>query len=166
MDSKSHNGKRIYADLQDHSLPGGGTVPPEIFVTPKKPDLVIVDDDKKVIELFELTCCGDTETLIKGAQNRKYDRYQHILDGINGDQDNPYKCKLSCFEVCALGNIPSHARQTIRYLVGKKASRATLLTLAKLSISTSYYIFNRRRIKEWGSPPPFERRLANSGKKA
>ena len=166
MDSKSHSGKRIYADLQDHSLPGGGTVPPGIFVTLKKPALVIVDDDKKVIELFELTCCGDTDTLIKGAQNRKYDRYQHTFDGINGDQDNPYKCKLSCFEVCALGNIPSHARQTIRYLVGKKASRATLLTLAKLSISTSYYIFNRRRIKEWGSPPPFERRLANSGKKA
>ena len=88
--SKSHSGKRIYADLQGHSLPGGGTIPPEIYVTPKEPDLVLVDDEKKVIELFELTCCGDTEELIQGAQNRKLLRYQHIRDGINNDDASKF----------------------------------------------------------------------------
>ena len=91
------------------------------------------------------------------AKNRKLERYQHIRDGINEDDDIPFTCKLSCFEVCALGNIPSHARQTIRYLVGKKPARAMFLTLAKFAIATSYYTFNRRRIKERVSPPLFEK---------
>ena len=60
---------------------------------------------------------------------------RRVADGIS--------CELSCFEVCALGNIPEHARKTIRYLVGKKAARKTLKTLAKLAIATSYYTFNR-----------------------
>ena len=64
-----------------------------------------------------------------------------------------------------MGNIPEPARKTIRYLVGKEAARKTFKTLAKLAIATSYYTFNRRRDKEWISPPLFERRVVDSGGK-
>ena len=161
--SKTHAGKRIYADVHGHSLPDGSTIPPETYVTNKKPDLVMVDEKSGDVELFELTCCADSEKNIQGAQTRKTIRYQHIRNDINSIDG--ISCELSCFEVCALGNIPEHARKTIRYLVGKKAARKTFKTLAKLAIATSYYTFNRRRDKEWISPPLFERRVVDSGGK-
>ena len=78
---------------------------------------------------------------------------------------NTMNVSLKCFEVCALGNIPSHARETIRYLVGKKASHDCFKKLAKIAISASYYIFNRRRDNEWNPPSLFERSVANVGAK-
>ena len=84
-------------------------------------------------------------------------RYRELKEDLNAS--------LKCFEVCALGNIPSHSRETIRYLVGKKASRDCFKKLAKIAISASYYIFNRRRDNEWNSPSLFERSVANVGAK-
>ena len=74
--SKTHAGKRIYADVHGHSLPDGSTIPPETYVTNKKPDLVMVDEKSGDVELFELTCCADSEKNIAGAQTRKTIQYQ------------------------------------------------------------------------------------------
>ena len=46
----------VYSDLPGHTAPGGGSIPPEICVTPLKPDIVIIDNQKQTIHLFELTC--------------------------------------------------------------------------------------------------------------
>ena len=62
-------------------------------------------------------------------------RYRELKNDLNAS--------LKCFEVCALGNIPKHARETVRYLVGRRAARETFKTLAKIAISASYYVFNR-----------------------
>ena len=67
------------------------------------------------------------------------------------------QAKMAPFDVCALGNIRTDSRETIRYLVGKKASRHTFKTIAKIAISASYYIFNRRRSLAWETPELFER---------
>ena len=123
----------------------------------------MIDVKSGDFELFELTSCADSIENINGAQSRKKERYRQMVIDIN-DIDE-ISCELKCFEVCALGNIPTHARQTIRYLVGKKVARDTFKTLAKIAISTSYYIFNRRRDKEWNSPPLFERRVVDPAAK-
>ena len=73
--------------------------------------------------------------------------------------------RAQCFEVCALGNIPKHVRETIRYPVWRRAARETFKTLAKIAMSASYYIFNRRRDKEWVSSPLFERYVVDFGAK-
>ena len=155
--SKKHSGKRIIADLPGFCLPDGGTIPPELVVTNQKPDIVLIEEKTNAIELFELTSCADSKENIKNAQARKKVRYEVLKSELNA--------KLQCFEVCALGNIPSHARETIRYLVGKKAARETFKSLAKIAISASYYIFNRRRDTEWHSPSYFERPVVNYGAK-
>ena len=53
-----------YSDLQGqtapgHTAPGGGYFPPELCVTALKPDIVIIDREKKTIPLHELTCPGE-----------------------------------------------------------------------------------------------------------
>ena len=156
--SKQHEGKRIIADVPGYRLPDGGTVPPEVLVTLLKPDIVLIDEKSNTVELFELTSCADSKNSINAAQTRKRDKYQKLKADLND-------AALKCFEVCALGNIPSHARTTIRYLVGKKAARDTFKKLAKIAISASYYIFNRRRDREWNSPPLFERSVLDFGAK-
>ena len=85
-------------------------------------------------------------------------RYAPLVGDI---KSTGVEAKVTPFEVCALGNIPAHARQTIRNLVGKKAARETFKSLAKIAVSASYYIFNRRRDKEWHAPPLFERRTVS-----
>ena len=86
-------------------------------MTEKKPDIVMIDEKSGDFELFELTCCADREENINGAQARKTIRYQHLRNDI--DSMDGFSCKLFCFEVCSLGNIPVHARKTTRYLFGK-----------------------------------------------
>ena len=156
--SKSQSGKRIIADVTDFKLPDGGTIPPEVIVTNKRPDIVLIDEKTGDCELFELTSCADSMENIKNAQSRKSVRYAPLVGDI---KSTGVEAKVTPFEVCALGNIPAHARQTIRYLVGKKAARETFKSLAKIAVSASYYIFNRRRDKEWHAPPLFERRTVS-----
>ena len=37
----------VYRDLPGHTAPGGGSIPPELSVTAFKPDIVILDKDRK-----------------------------------------------------------------------------------------------------------------------
>ena len=124
-ESKQHTEKRIIADVPGFRLPDGGTVPPELLVTNLRPDIVLIEEKTNAVELFELTSCADSRDNITNAQDRKQRRYRNLKTDLNA--------KLQCFEVCALGNIPSHARNTIRYQVGKKAARDTFKKLAKLA---------------------------------
>ena len=66
--------------------------------------------------------------------------YSLVVGDIKSAGD---EAKVTPSEVRALGNIPAHARQTIRYLIGKQAARETFKSFAKIAVSASYYIFNR-----------------------
>ena len=46
----------MLSDLPGQEAAGGGTIPPEVCVTPLKPDIVIIDTHKKELNIFELTC--------------------------------------------------------------------------------------------------------------
>ena len=46
---------RVFSDLPGQEADGGGTIPANLCITDLKPDIVIIDDDKKVLNLFELT---------------------------------------------------------------------------------------------------------------
>ena len=52
--SNCHAGKRIIADVPGHTLPDGGTIPPEVVVTNQRPDIVMIDEKTGDFELFEL----------------------------------------------------------------------------------------------------------------
>ena len=46
---------RVYADIPGHQTSAGGTIPPALLITAEKPDIVIIDERKKVVNIFELT---------------------------------------------------------------------------------------------------------------
>ena len=43
---------KVYSDLPGWEAPGGGTIPPNLRVTNLKPDIVIVDNEKKNLHIF------------------------------------------------------------------------------------------------------------------
>jgi ABC-type Fe3+-citrate transport system substrate-binding protein len=43
-------------DIPGHQTPAGGTLPPEVAISPLKPDIVIVDKTHKKVSIHELTC--------------------------------------------------------------------------------------------------------------
>ena len=67
----------VYSDLPGHTAAGGGSIPPEMCVTAEKPDLVILDNHKKQINLFELTC--PSEKYIDTRNPEKSNKYAHFL---------------------------------------------------------------------------------------
>ena len=46
---------KLYSDLQGWEAPGGGTIPPALCVANLKPDIVIIDEHKKTMHIYELT---------------------------------------------------------------------------------------------------------------
>ena len=43
-------------DIPGHHTPAGGTLPPNVTVSTLKPDIVVMDKQKKTVHIFELTC--------------------------------------------------------------------------------------------------------------
>ena len=43
-------------DIPGHQTPAGGTLPPEVAISPLKPDIEIVDKTHKKVSIHELTC--------------------------------------------------------------------------------------------------------------
>ena len=150
----SNPDKRIIADLENYSLPGGGTVPPEIVVTNLRPDLVLLDPLTEDIELYDLTSCADREENINGARVRKSTKYAPLVADL---ENSGRKASFTPFEVCSLGNIRSDSRKTLAKLVGKKVSKKMAKKLAAIAIASSYYLFNTRRKTEWVPPSLFEK---------
>ena len=150
----SKPGKRIIADVPGHRLPDGGTAPPELVPTTMRPDILAIDPVSAEVNLCDLTSCADRQENIDKARVRKSSKYAALVSDIAATGVN---AAFTPFEVCALGNIRGDSRATLRSLVGKRAARRTFQNLAKIAISFSYYIFNRRRSPEWESPSLFER---------
>ena len=54
-----------YIDIENFQSSAQGTIPPSFYVTAERPDIVIIDKAKKIINVFELTC--PFETRINGG---------------------------------------------------------------------------------------------------
>ena len=96
---------------------GGGTIPPELCVTRLKPDIVIVDEIKKKLHIYELTVPLNMN--IDQRNREKTQKYTPFLTDITN-----YTCTLNCFEVSSTGYI-------------NPRNKLTLTTLSP--IFTSYY---------------------------
>ena len=85
---------KVYSDLPGFEAPGGGTIPPAIYVTNLKPDIVIVDDYErtKTLHIYKLTMPSMSN--IKARHHEKTNKYSHFLTDIA-----TYKTSLNCFEV-------------------------------------------------------------------
>ena len=87
-----------------------GTLPPNVIVSNLKPDIVIVDQTSKEVNIFELTC--PSEARIVTDNKLKQEKYQHFLTDITS-----FKPSLSPFEIGAhSGYISRKNKETLKSL--------------------------------------------------
>ena len=140
----------VYSDLPGHTAPGGGSIPPELCVTVQKPDIVILNNNTKEINLFELTC--PSEKHIETRHKEKSDKYAHFTTDITA-----YKCKVNCFEVSSKGFISTRNHTTLSTLhkFMKPSIRVTQFkkNISALSLTASHQIFISRNDATFQAPP-------------
>ena len=128
----------MYSDLPGHTAPGGGSIPPELCVTAQKPDIVIIDNHKKAIHLYELTC--PAERNIDARNLEKSNKYAHFTTDITH-----LSCKVNCFEVSSKGFLSTRNHSTLNTLhkfVKPNITKSQFKSnISALCLTASYHIF-------------------------
>ena len=141
-----------YIDIDDNQTSERGTLPPNLIVTRLKPDLVIVDEVKKTLHIFELTVPGDLR--ISAAHSLKMDKYQHFSRDINS-----YKTTVVPFEIGSHTGQITRDNKTSLHLLHTFCHKDIKLKCFLKNISAivllgSYYIFNCRNETSWTKTSP------------
>ena len=141
---------RVFSDLPGWEADGGGTIPANLCITNLKPDIVIIDDDKKVLNIFELTV--PLAANIDQRHTEKTQKYSHFITDITG-----YECKVNCFEVSSTGFISSRNKSTLNTLhkfLRQDMKKSTFLSnLNSLAWYGSYKIWLTREDPAFADPP-------------
>ena len=147
---------KCFVDIEDHNTPTGGTIPMDICVTALRPDIVIINEQKKTLDIFELTC--PLEPNIKQRHSEKENKYAHFHTDIS-----ELKTKVTCFEIGSRGYVSPENHERLKNL-HKYCKPNTKLKMFKenisaLSIYSSYAIFISRKEPHWMQTnylkPPF-----------
>ena len=140
----------VFSDIPGHNAPGGGSIPPELCVTVQKPDIVILNKEKKEIHLFELTC--PSEANIEHWHREKNNKYAHFISDCTG-----YKCTVQCFEVSTKGFLTTRNHTTLKTLHKFMQPHHTLnnfkQNIAAISLIASHQIFISRSDPTFSAPP-------------
>ena len=137
---------KLYADIPGWSI-NSGTIPPNILLTSQRPDLVIVNNAKKLIHVVELTI--PFERNIASAHNRKIERYSSLISDINSGE---YNCVLSCIEIGSRGLITRENKNRMSAIfkfTGSKAKKNVFNDISKNALLCSYSIWNARHEPSW-----------------
>jgi len=142
-----NNNVLITADVEGY-LTGGGTVPPDVIATAQKPDIVLTFPSDKNVILFELTV--PFEKNIEKANKLKSDRYASLVGDIS---DAGFNCTLIAFEIGSRGLLTKPNKSRLRYLLRtlKSQTKFTELksSISKMTLTSSFSIFQARHEKEW-----------------
>lgn len=140
--------------LRRHPRPHHGRrrhIPANLCPTLEKPDLVIIDEKKKTVDLFELTVPG--ELRISVSNKLKADRYDHFKKDIN----NEYKTTITPFEISCTGHVTRENRDRLRkihkFTDKSKTLKQFIQDISYITILSSYYIFIARNEPAWSDPP-------------
>ena len=140
----------VFSDLPGHTSARGGSIPPEICVTAEKQNIVILDNHKKQIHLFELTC--PSEKYIDTRNTKKSNKYAYFLTDITY-----WKCSVNCFEVLSKGFTSTRNQTTLNTLykftkpgITKSQFKSNTSTL---SSTASHHIFLCRKKPTFLEPP-------------
>ena len=146
IDNKKY---KVFFDLDNEK---SSTIPPNILVTNLIPDLVIVDEERKKLTIWELTC--PSEPRIDAAHVLKTDKYGHFITDIVD-----YKTEVIAFEVGShTGLITKENKGRISnlhkyYQKGLKES-TFLNNISAIVLLSSYYLFNHRNWSDWSESNP------------
>ena len=141
---------QVYSDLPGWETTGGGTIPPALCVTNKKPDIVIIDSHKKKLHIFELTV--PLTVNIDQRNREKSQKYATFATDITG-----YDCTVNCFEVSSQGFINKRNKATLTTLhsfMRRDIKKSTFLqNLHALAWYGSYQVWLSREDPEFPDPP-------------
>ena len=137
----------VRTDLPGHQAK---TLPPEIIITSLIPDIVIVDDKKKEVAIFELTV--PFETNIKARHLTKADKYAHFSTDITS-----HKAQIEAFEIGSRGFIcpenTTRLKKLHKFCKPGLKFKTFQENISALSIYCSFHIFLCRKDTDWISPP-------------
>ena len=139
----------VYSDINGFQTTNGGTIPVTMAVTELKPDLVIVNDQKKTVDIFELTV--PFEHNITTRHTFKSNKYAHFSKDITS-----HKTKITAFEVGSRGYLTPENEKRLRmicsFCVKGTKPKEFLESISKLAITCSYLIYTARKQPTWVSP--------------
>ena len=134
----------VFSDLTGMEAPGGGTIPPALCVTKLKPEIVILENHMKALNIFELTM-----PLTRNIESRHKDAY--FLRDITG-----YKCAVNCLEVTSTGYIRTRNQKNTESTpkIPKQGSKTSvfLKNLNSLAWYGSYQVWISREDPTFFSP--------------
>ena len=130
------------------------TIPPNVVVTPYRPDLVAVKG--QTLHLVELTVCGNTPSAMAAAHNRKANKleYLHLLSDI---RRKGWIASYSTIEIGALGHYNPDSLSTLSASwqdIRMSEWRKILTSGATTAISCSQVIFHSRANSAWSPNRP------------
>ena len=122
----------IYTAIPGHKS-NGGTLPPDVLVTDLRPDIVMLDRTSKVINIFELTCSFEKSIPVAHLKiTTKF--FDLTTDLTNAILTNTIKDMMK--------------------LVNSQAKPKKIISeLSRISLLTSFSIFQARSQPSWESPP-------------
>ena len=139
----------VYSDINGYQATNGGTIPVTMAVTQLKPDIVIVNEKEKTVDIFELTV--PFESNIKARNIYKSNKYAHFSRDITS-----HKTTVTAFEVGARGYLTVENEKRLKKICSfcKKGTKPKefLESISKLAITCSYLIYTARKQPSWTSP--------------
>ena len=131
-------------------------MPPEICSTPQKPDIVIIDEKQKIMNIYELSV--PFEQNIEKRDTEKSNKYAHFTTDCTG-----YSCDVTAFEIGSRGYISTrnHAALFSLHKFTKPGIKLTKFkeNISALALYSSYQIFMTRHEASFNQPsfllPPF-----------
>ena len=141
---------KVFSDLPGWEATGGGTIPADLCITNLKPDIVIIDNSKKILHIYELTVPLATNIDQRNAE--KTQKYAPFISDITG-----YACTVNCFEVSSTGFISKRNKSTLTTLhkfMKQDMKKSTFFSnLNSLAWYGSYKIWLTRDDPTFADPP-------------
>ena len=127
-------------------------LPPNVAVSTLKPDIVVLDKQKKAVHIFELTC--PAEHRIETANQLKAHKYSHFESDIMH-----FKTTVIPFEVGSHTGYLTRNNKTRLASLHKFCKKSIKLknferNISAITILGSYYIFNCRSQDLWPEMAP------------
>ena len=144
---------QVFADLEGYRV-NGTLIPADILVSRgkgSKPDLVLVNREKKEIALLELTVPLPQNTF--SANTRKLTAYTQLEIAL---KEKGFKVHLLPFEICSNGYITKKNKHYIENVLRKfdiKLKVKILKELSQISLLCTMAVFYAYQVTNWVDPP-------------
>ena len=144
---------KVYADIPGWLI-NNSTIPQNIITTLQRPDLVILEENKKTVSLLELACCFEREQNFTNANNRKQERYSALTTDI---ENRGYTVNLVPFEIGSRGLIKIQTKSDLLLCLKTqhsfKIGNNFFKEISKIALLCSFAIYHSGQDPVWVSLP-------------